>query len=469
MNKNYVKPEDIKGALAQGIDKGQVKDAILSGAVNRGISRIYDRWMFPSQIAGCFMVLAWPLGAAFGWFGIAAMAGSGVLLPVVSLSQAKRESDELMLNPSPETLGQYLNEEDVIEFSALMKAVEGGTAKKLMGAPESTTETSPLPTAPNQAMLTSKDPKWPDGEHLFMVGLSGGAKTTVLQGITAQTKDPVVYLTIKTDDKAPPHWHAYRLDKFAGEKLLNQLLWLLDTLESWVRSGKKHRLVIDEYVSLQDAAKAACKLLPKEDERKSLADRFENLVKLYIRTGRSDGHYLGLLSQTPNGTDNFGSAKTQQGLRVFLCASEKSSEKFRFLVPWAKQMFADLITDEVMQTLKGITSGYWHLFADGGQLVLNQTQKPVIAQVACKECPTHLSGKELKPVAGLGDFESKVLHCLGKAAGNRKIATASQVRKAFASQDRPEKIEVEQCLNRLTEHGKIQTMEDSGTLYFYLA
>jgi len=243
----------------------------------------------------------------------------------------------------------------------------------------------PKPTAPP---LTQKTPSWPDGEHLFMVGLSGGAKTTVLQGITANIATPVVYLTIKSDDTAPPDWVAYRLDKFGSEKLLRQLDWLIGTLETWARQGKKHRLIIDEYVSLRDTAKTACKPLDRKDELKGVADRFEALVKVYIRAGRSDGHYLGLLSQTPNGTDNFDSAKTQQGLRVFLCASERSSEKFRFFVPWAKQMFADLITHEAEQHLRDINSGFWHLFADGGQLVLNATPAPTVETVPCQECPT---------------------------------------------------------------------------------
>lgn len=436
--------------------------------------------MLPAQVAGAACVLAWPFGAAAGALGIGGLALLGLGMPIMGLIQAGSESKRINEGDA-EAIAQYLTDDDVIEFKRLKASEEGNTEKKIAGllppAAKTTAVKSPKPQSQSQAIEfhaiktqpengptnpPSRTPTWPDGEHLFMVGLSGGAKTTVLQWITSQTTDPVVYLTIKTDDKAPGSWLAYRLDKFAGERLLHQLLWLLDTLETWVRKGIKHRLVIDEYVSLQDAAKSACKQIKSGSELKGLADRLENLVKLYIRTGRSDGHYLGLLSQTPNGTDNFGSAKTQQGLRVFLCASEKSSEKFRFMVPWAKQMFADLVTPEVGEALKTIKTGYWHLFADGGELVLNPTPKPELEQVTCRECPTHLSGE--KPTVR-DSIEARILDYLAKNGP----ATARTVRNSCTrASDDPRLCtdEIRAILARLGTAGEIQSYPDRGTTYY---
>lgn len=261
---------------------------------------------------------------------------------------------------------------------------------------EPQTEETPVavnkPESPANGLILERQPSWNDGEHLFMVGLSGGAKTTVLQGITAQCDGDVYYLTIKTDDTAPPDWQAYRLHKFAGDRFLLQLSWVVDTLEQAVQKGEKHRLIIDEYVSIKDTAVGACKLLPANHPMKGMAIRFENLVNCYIRTGRSDGHYLGLLSQTPNGTDNFASAKTQQGLRIILCASERSSEKFRFFAAWAKQLFRDLVSKDIDAHLSSVQSGYWHLYADAGRLVLNQTKKSSVEQVPCEPCPVPMMG-----------------------------------------------------------------------------
>lgn len=355
-------------------------------------------------IGGALVLSAWlpGVGAYLAWSMAAAIAAGGTYV-------AGKEGASIERGDS-DAISRYIDDERMEKLlSPFIERIQEGMAKKPLGAAETQTRTTPTTepgsgrnaqTAPGSGsadaapvpfVMPSRPPSWPDGEMLFMVGLSGASKTTALQRATAQITDPVVYLTIKTEDTAPPTWRAYRLEKFAGEKLLNQLLWVLDTLEGWVRSRKKHRLIIDEYVSIRKAARSSCKLLPNGHELKGLSDRLEDLVAVYIRSGRSDGHYLGLLSQTPNGTDNFDSAKTQQGLRVFLCASERSSEKFRFVVPWAKQMFSDLITPQVEEHLGGINSGYWHLFADGGELVLNATEKPTLEQVPCQECPTHFS------------------------------------------------------------------------------
>lgn len=259
----------------------------------------------------------------------------------------------------------------------------------------------------------SEVPTWPDETHLFMVGLSGGAKTTVLQQATANVDGPVIYLTIKTNDKAPPEWVALRLDKFAGIKMLRQLDWVVCELEALVRRGVKHRLVIDEYPSIRDGAKIAAKLIDRRDEvlgeLKTVPDRFEGLRDVYIRSGRSDEHYLGLLSQTPNGTDNFPSAKTQQGLKIVLCASQQSSEKFRFFAAWAKQLFGDFLSEPALEAIKSIRTGYWHLFSNGQGLVLNKTERPTAEMIPCQPCPTsgaiirasreQPTDKETKPAA----------------------------------------------------------------------
>jgi hypothetical protein len=71
-------------------------------------------------------------------------------------------------------------------------------------------------------------------------------------------------------------------------------------------AGKEHHLIVDEALQQIDQAKDSEKL-PEGKAYKGTANRFESLIKCYIRSGRSDGQLIGLVSQSPNGTDLFGS------------------------------------------------------------------------------------------------------------------------------------------------------------------
>ncbi|MEM6838845.1 MAG: hypothetical protein AAF609_18565 [Cyanobacteria bacterium P01_C01_bin.120] len=467
----------------------QAKQALLLSTKNRAITRCWLSSTSYGQIAAATAGLMWPVGAMVaGTWGIAAMGGFAAVIAVSSIVGAQKEStgiEEDVARGDFAWADKYLTPDDLLDLKKRAIALGLVAPKKSSPAmgqnPVSQTTSTSGTSEPNHTSSVRKTirkrPSWPDGEHLFMVGLSGGAKTTVLQGITAQIDSPVVYLTIKSDDTVPPNWLAYRLDKFAGLQLLRQLDWLLDTLETWVRQGKKHRLVIDEYVSLKDAAKSACKLINARDEDwgylKGVADRFEGLVKTYIRAGRSDGHYLGLLSQTPNGTDNFDSAKTQQGLRVFLCASERSSEKFRFFVPWAKQMYADLITPEIETELRVISSGFWHLFADGGSLVLNQTEPPSVKTVGCKPCPTSGFTQSPEPSENVKTplkptLENRILSWLAKQSEAKPAWEIRNYCTDKTDKGRPDVGSVKQTLDRMEAEGFIRNVSDGITKKFAL-
>ncbi|HEY9877510.1 MAG TPA: hypothetical protein V6D29_03585, partial [Leptolyngbyaceae cyanobacterium] len=218
-------------------------------------------------------------------------------------------------------------------------------------------------TAPHAAL------EWRPGEHFVLIGLSGSSKTSTLLECVPENA-LVVYATLKSEDKAPTDWHSFRLSKFADDAFLRQLDSLCDLVEALVKlaeTGVLHRLIIDEALTLLDQAKDAVKAT-QEKNLKGVADRFEGLIKLYVRTGRSDGHLLGLVTQSPNGTDLFESAKTMQGLRTVLCAGEASSNKFDFLLDWAKQLFGQWLTPADERRLIAIQSGYWHFWMDSGQL-----------------------------------------------------------------------------------------------------
>ena len=96
---------------------------------------------------------------------------------------------------------------------------------------------------------------------------------------------------------------------------------------------------------------------------------------------------IGLVSQSPNGTDLFGSAKTMQGLKLILCAGEYSSNKFQFFPAWSKQLFGALVTPEMEAELSRVKSGFWHLTNTGDGLALNQTIQSDVVMVPCQDCP----------------------------------------------------------------------------------
>lgn len=170
--------------------------------------------------------------------------------------------------------------------------------------------------------------------------------------------------------------------------------WLCDRLEDLIAAGTEHHLVVDEALQQIDQAKDSEKLADCKDF-KGTASRFESIIKCYIRSGRSDGQLIGLVSQSPNGTDLFGSAKTLQGLKIILCAGEYSSNRFQFFPAWAKQLFSELITPEIELELKSINSGFWHLSNTPEGLALNQTQQTDQVLVPCPPC--HTEG--FKPLA----------------------------------------------------------------------
>lgn len=225
------------------------------------------------------------------------------------------------------------------------------------------------------------------GEHLALIGLSGSSKTTTLLKACEGIDKPILYLTIKDADTAPPGWEAYRLSKMAGAHYLAQLSYVCDRLEDMLTGSIEHFLIVDEALQQIEQAKDSEKL-PGGKEFKGTASRFESLIKAYIRSGRSDGQLIGLVSQSPNGTDLFGSAKTLQGLKLILCAGAYSSNKFQFFPAWAKQLFSDLITPEIAVELSQVKSGFWHLSNTGDGLALNQTQQTEAVLVPCQECPT---------------------------------------------------------------------------------
>lgn len=112
------------------------------------------------------------------------------------------------------------------------------------------------------------------------------------------------------------------------------------------------------------------------------------------------GQLIGLVSQSPNGTDLFGSAKTMQGLKLILCAGEYSSNKFQFFTAWAKQLFGGLVTSAIESELNQVKSGFWHLTNTGDGLALNETVQSDAVMVACADCPAAPMGDEVptKPV-----------------------------------------------------------------------
>ena len=239
------------------------------------------------------------------------------------------------------------------------------------------------------------------GEHLALIGLSGASKTTTLLKACEGITTPILYLTIKDVDVAPAHWETYKLAKTAGDYYLAQLAYVCDRLEDLLTGGVEHHLVIDEALQQIDQAKDSEKL-PAGKPYKGTAGRFESLIKCYIRSGRGDGQLIGLVSQSPNGTDLFGSAKTLQGLKLILCAGEFSSNKFQFFEAWAKQMFGQLITPDIAADLRTVRSGFWHLTNTGDGLALNATQQTEAVLVPCQDCPAAAVGETEAPVKPAG-------------------------------------------------------------------
>jgi hypothetical protein len=239
------------------------------------------------------------------------------------------------------------------------------------------------------------------GEHLAVIGLSGASKTTTLLKACEGITTPIIYITIKDADTAPPHWEAYKLSKTAGDYYLAQVAYVCDRLEEMLTSGIEHHLIVDEALQQIDQARDSEKL-PAGKAYRGTAGRFESLIKCYIRSGRSDGQLIGLVSQSPNGTDLFGSAKTLQGLKLILCAGEYSSNKFQFFEAWAKQLFGKLVTPAIALDLAQVKTGFWHLTNTGDGLALNATQQTEAALVPCQDCPVATVGEAEAPARPAG-------------------------------------------------------------------
>lgn len=219
--------------------------------------------------------------------------------------------------------------------------------------------------------------QWRDGEHFVMVGLSGSSKTTTLLNCVP-TNSLVVYVTLKSEDKAPREWKAYRLRKFPDLSFLVQLENLCAMVRGLVQNGTKHRLIIDEALTILEQGGDALKTLTEKEDKVTygaVVAEFEGLLKMYIRTGRSDGHWLGMVTQSPNGTDLFRSAKTMQGLKTVLCAGEASSNKFDFLPDWATQKFGQFVSEDDKKFFHGLRSGFWHFWVEDGKVQRRQTPR----------------------------------------------------------------------------------------------
>ncbi|MBD2033270.1 ATP-binding protein [Phormidium sp. FACHB-322] len=341
-------------------------------------------------IGGALVLSAWlpGVGPWLAWTMAGAIAAGGTYVAGKEGASIERGDNE--------AISRYIDDERMEKLlKPFIEQIQAGMAKKPLGAVETqaqTTETTmpesgksaqtepgsesaePTTTAPDRPVDRLL---WRDGEHLVLIGLSGSSKTTTLIDCVPSTA-PVIYITLKSEDKAPEGWRAYRLRKFADQAFLSQLDDLCSMLTGLVQAKSPHRLIIDEALTILDQAQDAKQTLTEKEDKAAygaVAARFEGLLKMYIRTGRSDGHWLGLVTQSPNGTDLFGSAKTMQGLKLVLCAGEASSNKFDFVVAWAKQLYGQFVTDADEQRLRETQSGFWHFWLENGQIQYRATPK----------------------------------------------------------------------------------------------
>ncbi|NEQ48451.1 MAG: hypothetical protein F6K00_34940 [Leptolyngbya sp. SIOISBB] len=306
---------------------------------------------------------------------------------------AATSSAKTIIEPLRRTPSEYAYAKSILQAEGdLGKVITGGgehgngTPPTIDVAGMAVAEPSPNSSLQREVPISWVPKALGQGEHLALIGLSGASKTTTLlkacDGITA----PILYLTTKDADQTPPDWEAYKLTKTAGAYYLGQLAFVCDRLEELLTGSVQHHLIVDEALQQIDQAKDS-ERLPEGKPYKGTANRFESVVKCYIRSGRGDGQLIAAVSQSPNGTDLFGSAKTMQGLKLILCAGEYSSNKFQFFPAWAKQLFGHLITPDITAQLQTINSGFWHLTNTGDGLALNQTRQSNVATVPCQECP----------------------------------------------------------------------------------
>jgi hypothetical protein len=340
-------------------------------------------------------------GAALGAIGI----GIGILWCFQNDATYRRKSQEIRTTKKFKPIAEALKDEQQVKAARIIWQYKGDLAayawdQKYQGLleGEDVVQGEVSPAEPAQDGLRRNIPVvWADGLHLCLIGLSGSSKSTTLVTAAAPIQDTIIYVTQKMED-VPGHWESYRLEKLPNQKFADQLRWLIDRLAELITSSTPHRLIVDEALNIIDTAKTVDSKLGKE---------FQGLLQTYIRTGRSDDQLLALVSQSPNGTDLFKSAKTAQGLQSILCAGEKSSQRFQRFVPWAQQLFPEDMNDAIQATLATIREGFWHLYNDGEGLVLNETQLTEVALVPVKECPT--DGDAISPVdtAKAQDFLSK--------------------------------------------------------------
>lgn len=408
-------------------------------AEDEGVIAAHGRWMTPTVLIAAGVGVLFPLSGIGGMLGLVGLGGSVVGIPVVGFAmfnrerKAIREGDTELLQDllSDEKLQSIKNAAITLKMDAVKKlplpeiTPENLGAIKPQGNPQTQTQaqiqtpplklgdpilftpstphspqsgknlnpetqtlhsTQQLPDGSPEEMPPNDHLKWHDGDHVVMIGLSGSSKTTTLVQCTP-TDAPVIYATIKSADVAPEHWVTAKFSKIADVSFIKAISDFCDVIEDLIKRGVKHRLIIDEALSIFEMATDAEKLLYDKDDKeiyKGTANRFLGLIKVYIRSGRSDGHYLGLVTQSPNGTDLFKSAKTMEGLRTILCFGEASSNKFEKAVSWARQKFGEKLTETHVKILNKLHAGFWHCWMSHDGLHLRPTQLTNVELIPCK-------------------------------------------------------------------------------------
>jgi hypothetical protein len=320
-------------------------------------------------------------GAALGAVGV----GLGILWCFQNDSKYRKLSQEIRSTKQFKPIAQALKDERQVNAARVIWQYKGDLSAYAWDQryadllePGDVMEAEVVPSDPADGGLRRNIPVvWADGMHLCLIGLSGSSKSTTLVTAAAPIKDTIIYITQKLED-VPQSWESYRLGKLPNQAFADQLRWLIDRLAELITSGAPHRLIVDEALNIIDTTKAVDSKLGKE---------FQGLLQTYIRTGRSDDQLLALVSQSPNGTDLFKSAKTAQGLQSILCAGERSSQRFLRFCSWAQQLFPEDMNSDIQNTLGTIKTGFWHLYNDGQGLVLNETQLTDVALVPVQECP----------------------------------------------------------------------------------
>lgn len=326
------------------------KDELKYRASLNAVDRQYG-WL---KIAIPCAILGWPVAMSIG--GVGAVAGLGLLGIGAIFSAYKRAQEDWDL----------IEKDDRSTLLALTPKQHRSDLYKAYS------ETPTPNTLPLQALTLRNE------SHLLLIGPTRSGKTSALAALIGDSD--CIYITLKRDT-VPAAWKTYRIDTHTVNEDVEQVLDIVEPITSALLRGErtgKLWFCVDEILGIIGLCS------------KPVGDRLLGQVKLRLTAGAADGAYVGLLMQSPNGSDLGVSAAILRNFQAVVMGSQQSG--FSHLAQWSERFGA--ISPETKGAIAALKTGYWAI-SDGAlrQPPIYQGPLAPVASIS----PQHLTNTQTTP------------------------------------------------------------------------